>query len=255
AELADELARLSRGGPEARPLDLVEPDDSAPSLAPHVAGKRLAYGAAALVGLAVSGLLAATLLIPGDDADAGGDEQTPASEDEDAESGDDAASGEPTQLELEADAIQVVDPGGGDTSAPAELGAVVDGDVSSVWTTNEYNQENWGGFKEGFGLLLDLGEEREVVTVNLRQAEASSTVGLYLGETGLSDAAAGDEGFNPEDLDVVAEPQAETPLDVTINPLTDAPKARYLLVWCEVPAALENGRFAWRVSEIEIFTR
>lgn len=258
AELAAELDTLSRGA-DTGTLELVPPDDEAPeSLSPRTAGRRLAYGALALAGLAVGGLLAATVLIPSDDsAGAGGSEQSPASGDDEADD-DDSEEGngnEPTAVSLDGDAVQAVDPGGGDSSVQVALEAVVGDDMNEGWKTHNYNQQDWGGYKEGIGLLLDLGEEREVVTVDVRQVDNGATVGMYEGHSELASEAAADDGFVPDDLEPLIEPQENTPMDLTMNPSTDAPEVRYLLVWCEWPAPVEDDQYAWRVNQIEVFAR
>ncbi|MFD0557937.1 serine/threonine protein kinase [Stackebrandtia endophytica] len=249
AELSEELSRQTRQRDDTGALALVTPDPEnvKPPMPAKAVGRRLAIGAGALVGLAILGLLAAMILIPADTpADPGTAEQSQGTE-EGGGDDDDSAPSEPVRLDLTPDAISVIDPGDGDTSAKNNPGSVVDGDGNTQWATSVYWQQNWGGFKEGMGLLVDLGEVRDIATVNLRMPNPGATVGLYVGDPSMA-------GTTPE-LVVIAEAQADSPTSVTFTPITDAPPTQYLLIWCSVPSEIGADEFQWVVNELEIFAR
>lgn len=249
AELAEELGRQAQMRDESSALALVtpDPDRAEPSLPAKAVSRRLAIGTGALVGLALLGLLAAMILIPGDTGgDVAADDPTEAAQEEGNED-DDAAPSEPVRLALTPEAISVIDPDDGDTSAKNNPGHVVDGDGETQWATSVYKQQDWGGFKEGMGLLVDLGDVHDIATVNLRMNDPGSTVGLYVGDPAMA-------GTTPE-LTVIAEDQVDAPTSVTFLPTTDAPPTRYLLIWCSVPAELGAEQFQWVVTELEVFTR
>lgn len=249
AELADELSYVSRGS-DTGALALVTPDSDdedkpVPVLPPKVAKRRLAIGAGALIGLAVLGLLAALILIPSDsptDA-AGGKDSGGKSDTEDTDSS------SPKLIELGEGAVQVVDPDSQDQSVLNGLGNVVDGDGSTSWSTEEYNQQDWGGFKDGMGLLLDLGEERKIATVQIQMPTMNNTVALYTGSNSMP-------GTQPslKDLDEIAAPSSNTQEDLNLTAV-DVGKTQYLLVWCSVPAQVDSGRFQWTVDEIKVYAQ
>ncbi|WP_158645567.1 protein kinase family protein [Stackebrandtia albiflava] len=248
ADLSTELSRLARIADDstgALALVTPDPDRPQPPLPPRSMRKRLLVGAGALVGLAIAGLIAAMVLIPGEQpTDPGETAQNQTGEEAGQE---DDTPAEPTRLELSPDRITVVDPDDGDDSARQNPGFVVDGDGGTAWKTSVYKQVDWGGFKEGMGLLIDLGEEHEVATVNLRMSVSGTTVGVYVGDPGMP-------GTTPE-LTVIAEAQDDAGESVTFTPVTDAPATRYLLVWCSVPAELGFEQYQWTVTEIEVFAR
>ncbi|HIW63534.1 MAG TPA: protein kinase family protein [Candidatus Stackebrandtia excrementipullorum] len=250
AELTDELGRQAQMREESSALALVAPDsaDAEPSLPAKAVGRRLAIGTGALVGLALLGLLAAIILIPGEPSsgDSAAD-PTETVQDEEGDDGDDSTPQEPVKLDLSPDAISVIDPDNGDQSAKNNPGHVVDGDGDTDWATSVYQQQNWGGFKEGMGLLVDLGEVRDVATVNLRMLVPGSTVGVYVGDPSMA-------GTTPE-LTVISEDQVADSTSLTFLPITDAPPTRYLLIWCSVPAELGAAQYQWAVSELEVFAR
>ncbi|CAM3509019.1 protein kinase family protein [Stackebrandtia soli] len=246
AELAAELSEVLAEEDGTGALALVTPPSDSPApkpLSPRVAGRRLALGAAALVGLAVVGLLAALILIP--------PSSTPTSDDESSgPTGNDANGGdnpmEPVMLDLSGDRVTVFDPDSGDNSAKEALGNLVDGDTGTAWKTSVYYSANWGNLKEGMGLIIDLGEEQQLVTVHVKLADPGADIGLY--------SATADGGV-PNEADAIADPLSDAPTDVTFTISTDVDKVRYLLVWCPDPPQLSDGNFQWKVNEVEVFIR
>lgn len=248
AELAAELDRQSQHRDESA-LALVSPDpDRAEKALPAKAiSKRLAFGTGALVGLALLGLLAALILIPSDSGGSGEDTAEPTEAAQEEVDGEETTPPEPVRLELSPEAISVIDPDEADTSAKNNPGYVVDGDSDTQWATSVYRQQNWGGYKEGMGLLVDLGDVYDIATVNLQMNDPGTTVGLYVGDPSMA-------GTTPE-LTVIAEDQVDAPTSVTFLPVTDAPSTQYLLIWCSVPAELGADAYQWVVSELEVFIR
>ena len=247
-QLAEELSYVS--SPDTGALALVTPDDdpdepARPALPVGGAKRRIAIGAAALCALAVIGLVLALVVIPSDDAtdDAAGDsEQTTHS------GAEDEAPATPELVVLDEGAVQVVDPDTLDQSAINDLGNIVDGDGSTGWHTEEYNQENWGGYKDGMGLLLNLGEERQVQSIQIQMPTVGNTIAAYVGSSDLTGA--------PDEigaLPVIADPARNEQKDLNLTASPDAPKARYVLVWCSVPAGVDSGRYQWSVDEISIY--
>ncbi|MBS4753178.1 protein kinase family protein [Nocardioides sp. zg-ZUI104] len=95
-----------------------------------------------------------------------------------------AATASPTPLRTVD--VRDFDPFGEDGAEnPESVPNVLDGDVSTTWNTQTYKDQFGGprGLKDGVGLLLDLGEVREVREVDVRLAgPGESTVELYVSD-------------------------------------------------------------------------
>lgn len=125
-----------------------------------------------------------------------------------------------TSVEIEPASIASFDPVGGS-------GFRDQGD--GTWTTQTYTTAEFGALKSGVGLLVDLGEAREVSTVTLPSATAGLAVQLLAGD----EAPSGDpEGMTEADATTTAEGE-------TVLVADGAGAHRYWLVW--VSALAETG--------------
>ena len=61
--------------------------------------------------------------------------------------------------------VQALDPQGDGEENDQDAPRSIDGDPGSQWTTQRYNSQDFGGLKDGMGLVFDLGEPREVSQV------------------------------------------------------------------------------------------
>jgi len=69
--------------------------------------------------------------------------------------------------------------GGNGEENPGGVAAVIDGDPATSWQTMRYlNRPNLGGLKPGVGIVLDLGEEQQVASVDLQLTGGTTTVEL-----------------------------------------------------------------------------
>lgn len=165
----------------------------------------LSLVAAALAGLIVGGGLA----LFGDRDEAG-----------DAASPTDQATA--SSVEIEPASIASFDPVGGS-------GFRDEGD--GTWTTQTYTTAEFGALKSGVGLLVDLGESREVSAVTLPSATPGLTVQLLAGD----EAPSGDpEGMTEADATTTAD--GETALSGE-----GAGAHRYWLVWVAALAESDGG--------------
>jgi len=114
-----------------------------------------------------------------------------------------------------------LDPQGDGEENPDDVGAAVDGDPATAWTTLTYKQQlGPDGLKRGVGLVVDLGQARAVRRIDLTLVGQPSTLSLY-----LSDTVPG----NPEELTPVGEVDASA-ASISVD-LDEAPIGRYLTVW------------------------
>lgn len=154
----------------------------------------------------------------------------------------------PTQVASETPPVEFtgltasdLDPQGDGEEKPEDVGAAVDGDPATSWTTLTYKQPlGPRGLKRGVGLVVDLGEERAVRRVDLELVGAPTSFSLYL-TSEIPD--------NPEELQPVAVAEAvSTPAGFD---LPDAPTGRYLTVWLtSLPEV--NGGFRGGVTEVRV---
>lgn len=126
---------------------------------------------------------------------------------------------------------------------PEDAGNVVDGNPETTWRTSTYRQDlGPEGLKEGVGLMLDLGQERELreVTVTL---VGSPTELQVLVATGDQAPGAADQ------LERVAEQRAN---GTTVTLATEEPvAARWVVVWLTALPPADDG-YRGEVAEVVV---
>jgi hypothetical protein len=117
-------------------------------------------------------------------------------------------------------------------------GLAIDGNPGTSWHSDTYRTADFGGLKQGLGLVLDLGQRERVSSVVLDVAGNGGRVELR----GTDDpASAGGT--------TLASAQIEGSR-VTLTPAQPA-QARYLVVWfTQLPTT--DGEFKVDVSEIKV---
>ena len=124
-----------------------------------------------------------------------------------------------------------LDPQGDGEENSDEVGAAVDGDQTTSWSTLTYKQQlGPDGLKRGVGLVVDLGQSRAVRRVDLTLVGVPTGFSLYLSD---------DVPTNPEELTPVGEVQADGAA-ATVD-LDDAPTGRYLTIWFTSLPAVDGG--------------
>ncbi len=116
----------------------------------------------------------------------------------------------------------------------------VDGDPATAWRTATYEQNlGPGGLKTGVGLVVDLGETRDVRSIEVTLVGAPSGVSLYLGD----EVPAGVSGLTP-----LSSGNTDGRLVVTPE---DGTSGRYLTVWLTSLPAVPGG-FRGEVTEVVV---
>jgi hypothetical protein len=134
--------------------------------------------------------------------------------------------------------------GGNGEEHPEEARLAIDGDEATAWETQDYNDgQPMAPYKQGVGLVLDLGSETSV-----------SSLTVTLGGSGYAfDVYAAPEGSrSPSDitgLDRVAREQGAGG-EVQVD-LDDPVTTRYVVVWLTSLAA-DGGGFRGQVQEIVV---
>lgn len=117
---------------------------------------------------------------------------------------------------------------------------VVDGDPTTAWRTSTYEQQfGPGGLKTGVGVVVDLGEAKDVSSVAVTVQGGPTTVAVYLSDTPLT----GVQGVEP-----VA---AGSGADVIELELEEPTAGRYVTVWLTSIPPFE-GDFRGQVAEVVV---
>ncbi len=156
-------------------------------------------------------------------------------------------------IALTADQVRVVDPPDGDRTELDGIGAVVDGDPTTVWSTDEYFGADFGGgIKPGMGILIDLGASTRVDSVRVVTAQSGATAELRTGTADPGNTSEGDGTIATSYTTLGAE-QTDTGTNIVFAVPSDQ-NVQYLLVWItELPEA-SPGNFQITISEIEVLT-
>jgi hypothetical protein len=135
------------------------------------------------------------------------------------------------------------DPDGDDVENQARAGLAIDGDRTSGWRTERYDQNfGPGGIKEGVGLVLDLGRPQEVERMALTLAPTGgSTLGIFGSDDPRPSTLAGWTRLaDPKTADQRASFDLEG-------------RHRYLLIWfSSLPQDAESGGYRGGVTNVSL---
>jgi len=149
-------------------------------------------------------------------------------------------------------AVSDFDPEGTDGGEnPEEVPASHDGDPQTAWTTSTYlGYSELGNLKDGVGLLVDLGKEREVagVDLSLRGGPTSLTVYADPGSSTPPDSVSG-----LTVLDEVRTKPAAPDQPVQASVPTDEPvRTRWVAVWLTDLPPNGEGDFEGSIAELAV---
>ncbi|MET7400710.1 protein kinase family protein [Dactylosporangium sp. NPDC005572] len=251
--LAGELASFGSfdddevGDGDGRALDLDAFDAAAASpVPPKPAGRKLAVGVVGLLVLALAGTLAAARVL--------GDPATPDTSPTTAGPSGTTASqpakpaGQPVEFKIDPTKVRIVDPQG-DRAEVKDADKTVDGDMSTVWATQRYTRANFGANKEGMGVWIDLGEAKQVVSVEVDLTTPGADGELRTGEADLGTGKTQDQQTVAQ-YTIVGE--RKSPMGgVTLFPGPEKP-TRYLLVWITKLPKESSGKYRVAIGEIKV---
>ncbi|MEU5214812.1 protein kinase family protein [Streptomyces sp. NPDC020807] len=134
-------------------------------------------------------------------------------------------------------------PGGNSKENPDDVPKAYDGNPSTYWPTMDYiGYSKFGNMKDGVGIVLDLGSEQEVGSVDVSFLGHTS-VELRTAAAGASSAPSSLDGFTAQTSGSGTEVALKPPKPVT---------TRYVLVWLTDLPASETGNYRGKVSEIKV---
>ena len=144
-----------------------------------------------------------------------------------------------------ADQLSALDPAG-DGENGDMLPLAVDSDTSTAWQTETYfNRADFGGLKDGVGIVVDVGEPRPISGTTITTTTPGITVQLMASDTGGSDLSEWRELTSPQsinDNDVAT---------IRIEPT----EARYVMLWI-TGDLVSVGEDRWRadIAEFALLT-
>jgi hypothetical protein len=252
--LAAELARLDVPADEhflesAGTLRFSADTGEEPSPLAAAGGRKVALGIAGLLAVALVGLLIGISALGGDDKDP---KREPVAQPTSSAPAGDATPAASALRKLGVEDVRIIDP---DSKVRDELDdaeKVIDGSDDEGWETQTYKTANFGNFKRGMGVWLDLGSPHTVKSVQVVLSAPGATARLYTGSTDPGSSSAGDKALVTEYLKT-AIGDASTRSDATTlifsNGFNPDQKYRYLLFWLtELP---QNDR-GYKVGVQEI---
>lgn len=127
---------------------------------------------------------------------------------------------------------------------PGQVRLAVDGKASTGWKTSVYTQAALGGLKSGVGLVLDLGSQQEVRSIEVQLVGAPTELEFFATPAGLEDAPA--ELADAARLGAIT---AEGP--TVLFRVEPATTTRYVIVWLTRLPAVDRG-FQGQVAEITV---
>jgi len=150
----------------------------------------------------------------------------------------------PAPADVPVDLTQVsvrdFDPDGDGQERPGSVADAHDGDPSTAWETERYDSADFGGLKDGVGLLVDLGRPTGVRRVELALTRAGVSAELRAADEPAGDAA---------DYRVLARARADGDRLALVPP--EGTSERYLLVWL-TGLAPDGERFSAGVTDIGV---
>ncbi|NJP30557.1 protein kinase family protein [Micromonospora thermarum] len=256
--LAAELARLDVPADEhfldnTGPLRFAAEAEDEPSPLAAAGGRKVAIGIAGLLAVALVGLLVGiSALGGGDDRD-----RRP-----DAASAPTASApvGEATPVPAVVGPLtirdaKIIDPDSRDRQEVRDAEKVFDTKLDEGWETQTYRDHaNFGNFKRGMGIWIDLGEPRSVKSLKVELSARGASAQLYTGAKEHPSSDAGDEALYKEYVtkkNAIGEPLENGDTTMTFNAFDPNAKYRYLLFWLtELPPS--DGGYKIGVQEITV---
>jgi hypothetical protein len=132
--------------------------------------------------------------------------------------------------------VGAVDPFGDGDEHSSNAGLVDDGDLQTAWRSENYYDGELG--KEGFGLLLDLGERHEVLGLRLWTPHPGFRFRLAVGD----------------DPDALADEAGSEVTSTSLSRVSLRGAGRYLLVWITSVVPVDDGIRA-EVAEVRVVVR
>jgi hypothetical protein len=140
----------------------------------------------------------------------------------------------PVALKLTADQVRAIDAPTGDRTELVNADRAVDGNPATAWSTQCYrNRADFGGLKKGMGLLIDLGAEKRVASVQTKLSQRGAAVELHAGNKDPGASSSAGDGAILDGLQSDYPQVGQTSADAGTTAAFPGPAdpVRYLIVW------------------------
>jgi hypothetical protein len=248
-DVAPEEHYLESGGP----LRFTSGDDDAPGLAP-TGRRKIAIGVAGLLVVALVGLLFGINALTGNGGGAAGQDAGPTSTPGASLPSGDAGAPlpQPKKIALAADQVRVIDPYG-NRQELRDVEKAVDGNRNEGWETQTYN-DNFGPWKKGMGILIDLKQPRSVTSVQVELSNPGATAELLTGATAPAQSStSADKQIVSTFTTRIGEPfEQYNGSTMTFSGFQPGQKYQYLLFWISSLPGNGDGRYKVGVQEITV---
>jgi putative peptidoglycan lipid II flippase len=149
---------------------------------------------------------------------------------------------------LEPQAVSDFDPNGSDGENPELAAFAADGDPETAWTTVEYYQTKPELGKDGVGVLIDLGREREIVSYDALFTGAPTSYELYAAPSGTQEPPTDiKELGDPFETNTVSDSGGAKQVD-----LFPDVTARYVVLWLTSLPEKAPGTYQGVVRELKL---
>ncbi|GGM00903.1 serine/threonine protein kinase [Micromonospora yangpuensis] len=256
--LAAELARLDIPGEEqflepTGPLRFAADTGEEPSPLAAAGGRKVAVGIAGVLTVALVAILVGISVWGGDEQQ--DPENTPAAlPSASAPVAEDTTPPAAQVRKLDIAGARVIDPDSRDRLGLDGVEKAYDGDQDEGWATQTYRgAPNFGGYKRGMGVWIDLGTERTVKSVQVNLSAVGVSAQLLSGTIDAPSTNAGDDRIIKEYAKApIGQPfEDHDGTTMTFNGFDADAKYRYLLFWItELPPT--DGGFKVGVQEITV---
>jgi eukaryotic-like serine/threonine-protein kinase len=254
--LAAELGRLDNAADDrffddSGPLRFTGEDRAEPA---RPNGRKIAIGVAALAAIALVALLIVPPLLGGGGGGNGSQASgtKPAGPGATTPGGSNNGGGAQQFARLTPASVRVLDPKGRDPEEVRGEDKISDGDVNTPWKTDRYDDNfKAGGYKEGMGILIDLGGEHHVSSVKVDLSAPGASVDIRTGTINPGQSAADDAEIY-RTYTQVGTPVANATTNVVFGEFDPDKTYRYLLVWFSSLPRADSGGYQIGVQEIVV---
>jgi hypothetical protein len=158
----------------------------------------------------------------------------------------------PQPIAISPGQVRIVDPPGGNRAEIEGAEVVVDGDLGTGWSTDEYfGPADFGGIKPGMGILINLGSAMKVDVVQVTVAQTGATLELRSGTADPGSSSEGDSTIE-QTYTVIGAPIENAGTTAVFQVPPDHEPTQYLMVWISNLPPTPDGKFQITVNEIEV---
>ena len=160
----------------------------------------------------------------------------------------------PKKIPLTADMVRIVDPPRGQREDTGQAKYTVDDDDDTAWETQRFEQSNFGNFKKGMGVLINLGTPRKLSEIRVETSQPGVTMDIRTGTTDPGDTSAGDKKIMETykrigDSEIVTDGTHEV-----LSGLDPDQSYKFVLVFLtNLPRADDGGGFKVAVNNIQVY--